>query len=116
LDWSASALGDDDSLEKFFVAIPGFLDSKLVNDFRERLPDNLMERLRSFRGASEPYLVIKLSHWISQTSSARHFTECNVLDTRFPCLVPPQQDFVKTLESSAPHPVPKKVAHVGTVS
>jgi hypothetical protein len=30
LDWTISALGDDDSLKKFFEAIPGFFKSKLV--------------------------------------------------------------------------------------
>jgi hypothetical protein len=29
LDWTISALGDDDSLEKFLEAIPGFFDSKV---------------------------------------------------------------------------------------
>jgi hypothetical protein len=38
LDWTASALGDDDSLEKFFEAIPGFFNSKLVNDAEKVLP------------------------------------------------------------------------------
>ena len=42
LSWTIGALGDDDSLEKFFEAIPGFFNSKLVNshgyEHREHLP------------------------------------------------------------------------------
>jgi Family of unknown function (DUF6535) len=44
-DWTVSALGDDISLEKFFEAIPGFVNSNLVHDFREHLSDNLLDRL-----------------------------------------------------------------------
>ena len=45
LDWTIGALGDDDSLEKFFEAIPGFFNSTLVGDLRERLPDDISRRL-----------------------------------------------------------------------
>ena len=47
LGWTMSALGDDDSLEKFFEAIPGFFNSKLVNysNLREHLPDDFSRRL-----------------------------------------------------------------------
>jgi hypothetical protein len=45
LGWTISALGDDESLEKFIEAIPGFFDSKLVKDLREHLPDDLSTRL-----------------------------------------------------------------------
>ena len=45
LDWTISALGDDDSLEKFFEAIPGFLNSKLVDDLRDDLPYDILRKL-----------------------------------------------------------------------
>ena len=45
LGWTISALGDDDSLEKFIEAIPGFFNSKLVKDLREHLPDDVSSRL-----------------------------------------------------------------------
>ncbi|KAH9995066.1 hypothetical protein BJV77DRAFT_269202 [Russula vinacea] len=45
LGWTISSLGDDDSLEKFIEAIPGFFNSKLVKDLREHLPHDLSERL-----------------------------------------------------------------------
>ena len=46
LHWTISALGDDDSLEKFIEALPGFFNSKLVKDLREDLPNDLSIRLR----------------------------------------------------------------------
>ena len=45
LGWTISALGDDDSLEKFFEALPGFFNSKMVNDIRDHLPDVVSRRL-----------------------------------------------------------------------
>ena len=45
LDWTIDALDDDNSLEKFFEAIPGFFKSELVKDLRERLPDDISRRL-----------------------------------------------------------------------
>ena len=45
LDWTLGALDDDNSLEKFFEAIPGFFNSKLVKDLRERLPEDISRRL-----------------------------------------------------------------------
>ena len=48
LGWTISALGDDDSLETFFEAIPGFFNSKMVNnirELREHLPDGLSRKL-----------------------------------------------------------------------
>jgi Family of unknown function (DUF6535) len=41
LGWTISALGDDDSLEKFFEAIPGFFNSKLVKHLEIRIPETL---------------------------------------------------------------------------
>ena len=45
LDWTISALGDDISLEKFFEAIPGFVNSKLVHNLRGHLSEDLLDRL-----------------------------------------------------------------------
>ena len=43
LGWTISALGDDDSLEKFFEAIPGFFKSKLVNHLQSHFPETLLK-------------------------------------------------------------------------
>jgi Family of unknown function (DUF6535) len=52
LSWSIGALGDDDALEKFFEAIPGFFDSKMVKhregDFPRYLLNNFWKALNGF--------------------------------------------------------------------
>jgi hypothetical protein len=51
LRWTISALGDDDSLEKFFEAIPGFFDSEFVNDLTVHVPYDLVrDALAGFLG------------------------------------------------------------------
>jgi hypothetical protein len=42
LRWSIGALGDDDTLEKFFEAIPGFFNSKLVRHLEGDFPKYLL--------------------------------------------------------------------------
>ena len=42
LSWSIGALGDDDALEKFFEAIPGFFNSKLVKHLQGDFPEFLL--------------------------------------------------------------------------
>ena len=44
LSWTIGALGDDDSLEKFFEAIPGFFNSELV-DLESNFPVSLLKTL-----------------------------------------------------------------------
>ena len=58
LGWTVSALGDDDSLETFIEAIPGFFNSKLVKDLRDRIPNDL---LKSLSGALDGFLDRTLS-------------------------------------------------------
>ena len=58
LGWTISVLGDDDSLEKFFEALPGFFDSKLVKDFRQNLS---YDTLRSLSNALHEFLDRTLS-------------------------------------------------------
>jgi hypothetical protein len=44
LRWSIESLGDDDALEHFFEAIPGFFSSKLVKHLRGNFPERLLNR------------------------------------------------------------------------
>ena len=37
--WTIDALGDDDRMANFLEVIPGFFNSKLVKDLKEKLPD-----------------------------------------------------------------------------
>ena len=46
-DWTIRVLGDDDSLEKFFEALPGLSSSKLVNHFEGDFPSAILERFWS---------------------------------------------------------------------
>jgi hypothetical protein len=64
LGWTIRALGDDDSLEKFFETIPGLFNSKLVNHLERDFPltdhitfcdalDGLMSRTLSSNSVTE---------------------------------------------------------------
>ena len=44
LDWTITTLGDDDSLKKFFEAIPGFTNSKLMRHLEGNLPKKLLKK------------------------------------------------------------------------
>jgi hypothetical protein len=44
LDWTISALGEDDSLEKFFGAIPGLFNSELVKDLEINISETLLDK------------------------------------------------------------------------
>ena len=48
LDWTISTHGDgdDNSLKRFFEAIPGFFNSKLVNCLERDFPDELLRKLK----------------------------------------------------------------------
>jgi Family of unknown function (DUF6535)/Ubiquitin carboxyl-terminal hydrolase len=50
LDWTLSALGDDDSLKRFFEAIPGFFNSKLVKHLERDFPAKFAENFRDILG------------------------------------------------------------------
>ena len=50
LDWTLSALGDDDSLKRFFEAIPGFFNSKLVKHLERDFPAKFAEKFRDILG------------------------------------------------------------------
>ena len=43
LDWTIGALGEDDTLERLYEAIPGFLNSRMV-DLRRPLPDTVLSK------------------------------------------------------------------------
>ena len=64
LGWTIRALGDDKSLEKFFEAIPGFFNSKLVKDLERNFPET---HLRTFWRV--------LDGFMGRTSSSNSVTE-----------------------------------------
>jgi len=44
LDWIIGALGEDDALEKFFEAIPGFFGSPMVKNLKSHLPETFRSK------------------------------------------------------------------------
>ena len=44
LDWTISALGEDDTLERFFELIPGSFNSRMVKNIQRPLPDMFLTR------------------------------------------------------------------------
>jgi len=44
LEWTVDALGEDDSLERFFEAIPGFYNSKEVKDLQKFVPSSVQAK------------------------------------------------------------------------
>ena len=46
-DWTMGVLEEDDSLEKFFEAVPGFFSSKLVNHLESDFSEDVLNRLWS---------------------------------------------------------------------
>ena len=45
LDWTIGALGEDDVLEQFFDAIPGFFNSQMVKNLKGSLPDMVRSKI-----------------------------------------------------------------------
>ena len=74
LGWTVLALGDDDSLEKFFEAIPGFFNSKLVKHLER---DISLAHLKTFWGALDGFLARTfLSNSVSESVKSRRDTIC----------------------------------------
>ena len=82
LSWTISALGDDDSLEKFFESIPGLFNSKLVNlerDFPETLLMTFWSALDGFMGRTLS------SNSITESVKSRRVNVCRDTMSMIPC-------------------------------
>jgi hypothetical protein len=64
VDWTMGVLGEDDSLEKFFEAIPGLFSSKLVKDLERDIPWELFDTF-----------WFALKGFMDRTSSSNSVTE-----------------------------------------
>ena len=93
LGWIISALGDDDSLEKFFEAIPGLFNSKLVKDLERDIPEAL---LGIFWSALDGFMGRTLSS-NSVTNSVKSHRDfiCRDIRNMIPC---PFKSRYKTLD------------------
>jgi hypothetical protein len=83
LGWTISALGDDDSLERFFEAIPGFFNSKLVEDLESDLP---LTHLETFWRALDGFMGrTSSSNLVTEFVKSRRDTICkNVINMILP--------------------------------
>ena len=76
LGWTISALGDDDSLEKFFEAIPGLFNSKLVKDLERDFPETLLE---TFWNALDGFMGRTLSsNSVTESVKSRRGTSAGI--------------------------------------
>ena len=84
LDWTISTLGDDDSLEEVFMAIPGFFNSKLVKDPAKYFPETLLER---FWSVLDGFMGRTLSsNLVSESVKSRRVKICRDIMIMIPCL------------------------------
>ena len=74
LGWSLGALGEDDTLENFFAAIPGFFHSHVVKPLKGNLPDKFLSEFASSWGG----LVARnlLSNSVADDVKARRLATC----------------------------------------
>ena len=74
LGWSLGALGEDDTLEDFFAAIPGFFHSYVVKPLKGNLPHKFLSQFASSWGG----LVARnlLSNSVADDVKARRLATC----------------------------------------
>jgi hypothetical protein len=83
LGWTISALGDDDSLEKFFQAIPGLFTSKLVKNLEKDFPETLLE---TFWGTLNGFIGRTLSsNSVTESIKSRRDIICRDILSMIPC-------------------------------
>ena len=83
LGWTISALGDDDSLEKFFEAIPGFFSSKFVKDLEKDFPET---HLKTFWGALNGFMGrTSTSNSVTESVRSRRDIICRDIISMIPC-------------------------------
>ncbi|KAH9985775.1 hypothetical protein BJV77DRAFT_965443 [Russula vinacea] len=81
-DWTIGVLGDDESLEKFFEAIPGFFSSKLVNHFESDFPK---DTLKKFWSALNGFMNRTLSsNSVVESVKTRRVTICRDIMSTIP--------------------------------
>ena len=99
LGWTISALGDDDSLEKFFEAIPGFFNSKLVNHLQSHFPETL---LKTFWGALDGFMDrTSSSNSVTESVKSRRDVICRDIMSTIPR---PDYDIYADIEGPRPNP------------
>ena len=84
-DWTLDALGDDDSLEAFFAAIPGFFGSELVKDqnFESDFPKDILDKL--WRALFGFYRRTLSSNSVIDSVKYRRLIICRDVMSMVPC-------------------------------
>ena len=84
LGWTINdALGDDDSLEKIFEAIPGFFNSNLVKDLERDFP---LSQLETLWGALDGFMGRTLSsNSVTESVKSRRDVLCRDIMSMIPC-------------------------------
>ena len=89
LAWTISALGNDDSLEKFFETIPGLFNSHLAKGLERYFPETLLNKFwRALNGFMGRTLS---SNSVTESVKSRRVNICRDIMSIIPCL----DDYVK---------------------
>ena len=100
LGWTISALGDDDSLEKFFESIPGLFNSKLVKNLEREFP---MTHLKTFWRTLDGLMGRTLtSNSITESTKSHRSIICNDIINMIPCPINSMHDNLRSYFDQAP--------------
>ena len=99
-DWTIGVLGDDDSLEKFFEAVPGFFSSKLVKHLERDFPEGILNR---FWSAMNGFMNRTLSsNSVIGSVKARRAIICRDIINIIPCPSSSRYDTLSDFFDQAP--------------
>jgi hypothetical protein len=100
LGWTISALGDDESLEKFFETIPGLFNSKLVNHLEKEFP---LPHLKAFWQTLDGLMGRTLSsNSVTGSIKTRRAIICNDIIGMIPCPINSMRDNLRSYFDQAP--------------
>jgi Family of unknown function (DUF6535) len=84
LAWTISALGNDDSLEKFFESIPGLFNSDLEKGLERYCPETLLKKFwQALNGFMDRTLS---SNSVTESVKSRRVNICRDIMSMVPCL------------------------------
>ena len=100
LGWTISALGDDESLEKFFETIPGLFNSKLVKNLERDFP---LTHLKTFWETLDGLMGRTLSsNSVTESTKSRRSIICNDIINMIPCPIFSMGDNLRSYFDQAP--------------
>ena len=100
LGWTIRALGDDDSLEKFFESIPGLFNSKLVKNLEREFP---LTHLKTFWQTLDGLMGRTLSsNSVTELTKSRRSIICNDIINMIPCPIFSMGDNLRSYFDQAP--------------